>query len=185
MDTGIKVGDLMTRNFVYTSPDTNLKECAKIMVKKRVGSLPIKEGDSLKGILTEKDILWAIVKKSVNNLENIKASAIMKRKITTIKPGADITEAMEKFKKKKVRRLPVVEKKKLIGYLTANDVLKIDPGLFQAIAQTIQIKEEKSKFFRHGITAERKSGICEECGIFELLYHDEVQWLCDECYNKR
>ena len=185
MDTGIKVGDLMTRNFVYISPDTNLKECAKIMVKKRVGSLLIKEDEHLKGILTEKDIIWAVVKKSYNDLKDIKAKDLMKRKVTTIKPEADITDAMRKFKRKKVRRLPVVEKKRLIGLITTNDILRIDPGLFQAIAETIKIKEEKSKFKRHEIEAKRKSGICEECGVFELLYQDEAQWLCDECYNKR
>ncbi|MBT6690535.1 CBS domain-containing protein [archaeon] len=185
MDTGIKVGDLMTRSFVHVSPDTDLKTCAKTMVKKRVGSLLITEDDKLKGILTEKDIIWAVVKKSYDDLENIRASNLMKRKVTTIKPGADITDAMKKFKKKKIRRLPVVEKKKLIGLITANDILRIDPGLFQAIAETIKIKEEKSKFKRHGIEAKRKSGICEECGIFELLYKDEAQWLCEECYTKR
>jgi len=36
MKSGISVGDLMTRNFVYVSPETNLKECAKTLVKKRV-----------------------------------------------------------------------------------------------------------------------------------------------------
>ena len=185
MDTGIKVGDLMTRNFVHVSPDTNLKQCAKTMIKKRVGSLLIKENDTLKGILTEKDIVWAVVKKSHHDLENIKVSDLMKRKVTTIKPGADITDAMKKFKKKKIRRLPVVEKKKLIGFITTNDILRIDPGLFQAIAETIKIKEEEEKFKRHGIEAKRKSGICEECGTFELLYNDENQWLCDECYDKR
>ncbi len=185
MDTGIKVGDLMTRNFIHVAPETNLKECAKIMVKKRVGSLLIKEDDKLKGILTEKDIVWAIVKKSYDDLENIKASDLMRRKVTTIKPGADITDAMKKFKKKKIRRLPVVEKKKLIGFITTNDILRIDPGLFQAIAETIQIKEEKAKMKRHGISTEKKSGICEECGKFDLLYKDSNQWLCDNCYNKR
>ena len=185
MDTGIKVGDLMTRNFIHVTPDTNLKECAKTMVKKRVGSLLVTENKILKGILTEKDIIYAIVKKSQNDLQNIKAKDLMRRKVTTIKPGADITEAMEKFKKKKVRRLPVVESKKLIGLITTNDILRIDPGLFQAIAETINIKEEKSKLKRREIEARRKSGICEECGIFELLYHDEAQWLCEECYDKR
>jgi len=175
----------MTRNFIYTSPDANLKECARQMVKKRVGSLVIKEGDTLRGILTEKDIIWAIVKKSKDDLENIKAKDLMRRKVTTIKPGADITEAMNKFKKKKFRRLPVVERKRLIGLITTNDILKIDPGLFQAIAETIKIKEEKAKFKRQGISAKRKSGICEECGEFELLYKDEAQWLCDVCYDKR
>jgi CBS domain-containing protein len=185
MDTGIKVGDLMTRNFIYVAPDTNLRQCAKTMVKKRVGSLIIKDGDKLKGILTEKDIIWAIVKKSKKDLKNIQAKALMKRKVVTIKPGADITEAMKKFKKKKIRRLPVVEKGKLIGFLTSKDILKIDPGLFQLIAETMKIKEETAKLNRSSINAPRKQGICEECGDYEILYHDEAQWLCETCYNKR
>lgn len=175
----------MTRNFIYTSPDTNLRQCAKLMIKKRVGSLIIKEGEKLKGILTEKDIIWAIVKKSKKDLKNIKAKSLMKRKVVTIKPSADITDAVKKLKKKKIRRLPVIEKGKLIGFLTDKDILKIDPGLFQLIAETIKIKEETAKLNRSNIQAPRKQGICEECGEFEILYHDEAQWLCDTCYSKR
>ena len=183
MDTGIKVGDLMTRNFIWVKPETDLKKCAKTMIKKRVGSLIIKEGDKLKGILTEKDIVWAVVKKSKKDLKNIKAKDLMKRKVVTIKPSADITDAIRKFKKKKIRRLPVVENGKLIGFITSKDVLKIDPGLFEMIAQTIKIKEETKKLKRHRVL--RQQGICEECGEFGILCKSEAQVVCEECYNKR
>lgn len=185
METGVKVGDLMTRNFISINKDANLKDCAELMVKKRVGSLIVKDNDKLKGILTRKDILWAIVKKSENDLKNIQVKDLMKLKIVTIKPGEDITDAMRKFKKKKVRRLPVVERGKLIGLLTLKDALKIDPGLFQMIAETIKIKEETEKLNRSNIESPRKQGICEECGDYDILYHDEVQWVCESCYNKR
>ena len=185
MDTGIKVGDLMTRNFIHVTPETDLRECAKTMVKKRVGSLIIKDGDKLKGILTEKDIIWAVVKKSKKGLKDIQAKDLMKRKVITIKPGADITDAMQRFKKKKIRRLPVVENGKLIGLLTLKDILRIDPGLFRMIAETVKIREETEKLKRSSIEAPRKQGICEECGEYDILYHDEAQWLCDVCYHKR
>ena len=185
MDTGLKVGDIMTRNFVHVSPDTNLKECAKKMIKKRVGSLIIKEDDKLKGILTEKDIIWAVVKKSKDGLKDIQAKDLMKRKVITIKPGADITDAMTKLRKKKIRRLPVVEKGKLIGFLTTKDILRIDPGLFQMIAETLKIKEETAKLKRSDIQAPRKQGICEECGDYDILYSGEGQFLCNKCYGKR
>ena len=185
MDTGVKVGDLMTRNFIHVAPETDLRTCARTMVKKRVGSLIIKDKDKLKGILTEKDIIWAVVKKSKKDLKDIQAKDLMKRKVITIKPSADITDAMKKFKKKKIRRLPVVENGKLIGFLTIKDVLKIDPGLFQLIAETMKIKEETEKLKRSNIEAPRKQGICEECGEYDILYHDEAQWLCDVCYSKR
>lgn len=184
METGVKVGDLMTRNFAHVSPDTNLKQCARMMVKGRVGSLVIKEGEKLKGILTEKDMVWAIWKKSSKkDMEAIPAEALMKRRVITIKPSADITEAMKKFKKKKIRRLPVVERGKLIGMLTANDILRIDPGLFQMMAETIKIREETSKLERS--SNPRQQGTCEECGDFDILYGDEAQWLCEICYDRR
>jgi CBS domain-containing protein/ribosomal protein S27AE len=183
--TGIKVGDLMTRNFIHVAPETNLKDCAKIMIKKRVGSLIIKEEGKLKGIVTEKDIVWAIVKKSKETFRDIKVKDIMKKKVVTIKPGADIIEAMGRFKKKKIRKLPVVENGKLIGIITTKDILRIDPGLFQMIAETMKIKEEAAKLSRSHIVASRKQSTCEECGEFDILYEDGDQWLCLNCHSKR
>ncbi len=183
MESGIKVGDLMTRDFIWTSPETNLKECAKIMIKKRVGSLIIKQGDFLKGILTEKDILWAVVKKSKKDLNKIYAKDLMKRKVVTIKPSSDIIEALKRIKKKKVRRLPVIENKKVIGMLTTNDILKVDPGLFELISDSVKIKEETKKL--KNLPDKRKAGTCEECGSQELLYKDDGSWLCQTCYFKK
>jgi signal-transduction protein with cAMP-binding, CBS, and nucleotidyltransferase domain len=183
MEIGVKAGDLMSRNFVYAAPSTNLKQCSEIMIKKRVGSLIIQENNNLKGILTEKDIVWAIVKKSGKNLDKIKASDLAKRKVVTIKPGADIFEALNKMKKEKIRRLPVLENGKVIGMLTLNDILKLGPGLFELILENMKIKEETEKFKQ--IKAKKKQGICEECGEFETLYDIDGEWVCSSCYNSR
>jgi len=185
MKSGLSVGDLMTRNFISVSPDTNLKKCAETLIKKRVGSLIVKEGDKLKGILTEKDIIWVIVKKSVKDLEKILAKDIAKRKVITIKPSADAFEALQKMKKEKIRRLPVLENSKVIGMLTLKDILKIDPNLYELIAENEKIKEESDKLkVGEKIKAKRKQGICEECGKQETLYRLDEEWLCVYCYNK-
>ena len=84
-ETGIKVGDIMTRNFISIKPDTNLIDAAKTMIKKRVGSLILEEKGELKGFITERDIIWALVKKSKKDLRNIKAKDISMKKIPTIK----------------------------------------------------------------------------------------------------
>ena len=185
METGMRVGDLMTRDFVHVGPEVDLRECAKTMIKKRVGSLVIKEDGELRGILTEKDLVWAISKKSKKDLVDIKAKDLMRRKIIKIKHSADVTDAMEKFKEKKVRRLPVVERGKLIGIVTANDILRIDPGLFQIMSETIKIKEEAEKLKRSDVGTSQRKNNCEECGGFDVLYLDGAQWLCEECYSKR
>ena len=50
----------MTRNLVTTSPDTSLIDCAKILIKKRVGAVMLVENKKLRGILNERDIVWAL-----------------------------------------------------------------------------------------------------------------------------
>jgi CBS domain-containing protein len=56
--------------------------------------------------LTEKDILWAVVKKSKHDLEKILAKDVMKKKVITIKPIGDIDEALSRMRKKRVSLYP-------------------------------------------------------------------------------
>jgi len=73
MKIGVKVGDIMTRDFVSARPDIFILDAVKLMVKKRVGSLILQDEGILKGILTEKDIMWALSKKSTEDLEKVRA----------------------------------------------------------------------------------------------------------------
>ena len=185
MKTGIKVGDIMTRNFVSAKPDTNLIDCAKEMVKKRVGSLVVKDGQKLVGVLTERDILWAMIKKPKAELENVKAQDIATKKIVAIKPSADVYEALQKMKKQKYRRLPVVFKGNVVGLLTINDILRIQPELFETAVEIMQIREESDKIRRmhvsKGAGKAMDEGMCEECGNYDLVSKIDDRLLCESC----
>ena len=115
MKIGVKVGDIMTRDFVSAKPDVSVLKAIKLMVKRRVGSLIIEEKGALKGILTEGDVMWALSKKPGKDLGKVKAVEICTKKITTIKPSADIYDAMRIMRRAKFRWLPVTVKKRVIG----------------------------------------------------------------------
>lgn len=174
---------MMTRNYVYVSPDTDLLTSAKTMIKKKVGSLIIQEEGKLKGILTEKDIIWAIVKKSKKDLNKILAKDVMKKKVVTIRPSATLEEAFERMKKKGLRRLPVTENDSVIGMLTRKDILKIDPGVYEMITQTFKIKEETEKLRRKAEAFSRRMGTCQSCGNQGLLFEVDGESICEECYG--
>jgi len=181
MKIGVKAGDIMTRNFISVSPDTSLLDCAKKMVKKRVGSLILEEDNQLKGIITEGDIIWAMTKKSRRELNKIKASEIAPRKIVTIKPSADLYDALQKMKKTKYRWLPVTVNKNIIGFLTLKDVLRIEPSLFEMAPEIMQIREEASKLKRRRAGEHFIDGLCEECGNYNLLYRVDNRMICEDC----
>lgn len=181
MKTGIKVGDIMTRDFISVSPDTSILECARKMVKKRVGSLILEQDDKLEGLITQGDIIWALTKKSGKGLEDIKAKDIAPKKLITIKPNADLYDALIKMKKSKYRWLPVTIKSKIIGFLTLKDILKIEPALFDIAAETYQIKEESEKFKRRKSGTTFREGICEECTNQDILYKVDGNLICESC----
>ena len=167
---GIRVGDVMVRNFISEKPTISVLAAVNLMVKKRIGSLILQEKGILKGILTEKDIMWALSKQA--DLSDVKAEDICTRKITTIRPSADIYDAVRIMKKVKFRRLPVVVKKKVIGYLTLKDILRIQPELFEIARHGYERKEVGNIL---------KEGICEECERFDLLYRRGDRLVCENC----
>jgi CBS domain-containing protein len=182
MKIGVKVGDVMTRNFTSANPDISVLNAINLMVKKRVGSLVLVDKDILKGILTEKDILWAISKKnSKNDLARIRAGDVCTKKITTIRPSADLYDAIKLMKRAKFRRLPVVIKKRVIGLLTLKDILRIQPELFEIAKEGYIIKEESEKIKRKREAKRFEEGICDKCGNIDLLYDIDGELVCESC----
>jgi CBS domain-containing protein len=177
------VTDVMTRDPVTISPDANLLECAKKMVKKKVSSLLLAEKKKLIGFISQGDILWALTKKSAGNLKNVKAIEISPKKIATIKPESTLTSAIEKMKKTKFERLPVIKDNKIIGIITAKDILNFNPEVYPEIEEFSKIRQESEKLKRIKEAEKRREGICEECGNHGILFKHHGILVCEVCMN--
>jgi CBS domain-containing protein len=181
----ILVTDVMTREPVIISPETNLLECTRKMVRKRVGSLLIVDKKKLIGFISNKDILWALIKKSKEDLSTIKAIDISPKKIAAIKPTSTVEEAVKKMRKVKFYRLPVIKDNELVGILSMKDILNFYPELYQELKELSQIKEETNKLNRIK-KAERRTmteGLCEECGNQDTLFKIDGALICENCMN--
>lgn len=181
MNTGIKVGDAMTRRPFYVSSTTTLAECAHLMKEKRVGSLLVKDSDVLLGIVTEQDIVRKAVAINKSPAE-LSAQDIMEKQLVTISGAEDIFEAIKIMKKHDIRHLPVVGNGELHGFLTLKDVLKIEPELFELMVDRLVIREEELK---PAFRTKPNEGLCQTCGEYaeELKKEKEGNLLCVECYN--
>jgi CBS domain-containing protein len=177
----ISVGEVMTRKVISVKPEDSLHKCAKVMAKERINSILVIEEKKLIGILTARDILWAMTKKGNTSLKKIKCIDIATRKIAVIKPSSEISEAVNKMKYSNFRRLPVLSKGELIGVLTLKDILAVEPGLYGETKSLMDnIREEETKLERIGKKWPLE-GICENCGAFsDLLKVDEIL-LCQDC----
>jgi CBS domain-containing protein len=180
----ILVSDIMTREPIIISPDASLLECAKRMVQKKTGSLLLVDKKKLVGLISTQDILWALIKKSKDDLSKIQAKEISPKKIAIIKPSATLDEALKKMKDSKFERLPVVDNNELVGIITVKDILSFNPEIYPELEEFAEIREESKKLKLVKKAKERptlQEGVCEECGNYGPLERSNGMLVCASC----
>jgi len=179
----ILVADIMTREPRVIKPSISVLDCIKQMVKKRTGSFPIVEKKKLVGFISQHDVLWAIIKKTKKELQQVNVMEISRRKIATIRPTATVEEAFNKMKKLKLQKLPVIQENELVGMITLRDILNFNPEFYPELNELARIREESQKLKRLKKREKVIEGVCEECGNQEFLYHSNGILLCESCMN--
>ena len=116
----------------------------------------------------------------------IKAKDVLTRKLVTISPEATIHQALEKMNKKKLRRLPVVNNKKIVGYVTLKDIVKFIPEVFEENREFERIREESEKMKKSESATKGTfhENICEECGNFDILLSIDGRMICESCKDE-
>jgi len=132
------VKDIMRKNVIVAKPDVTLREASKVMSQFQIGSLIITERKKILGILTERNVLSAVAKGK--NPELVTAEEIMAKNVITIEPDKNIEEAVELMVKNRIKKLPVVKDDKLIGIVTASDIIVVESKLIESIASLVSIK---------------------------------------------
>ncbi len=150
MKTGIKVADAMSSKAISVTPKFSVLECAKLMAANKIGALLIAEGEKTIGIVTERDI---VRKAAIRNtaLRNIEVSEIMERKLITVQADEDLYDAITAMNDYDVRHLPVMRKNDVVGFLTIKDILRIEPGLFEVVAETDRLGLRDKRHLRYSL----------------------------------
>lgn len=117
------IGSIMTAHVRTVSTTTPLVESIRIMKDSNIGSLVILDNNVPVGIFTERDL----VKKMAEKLESLGLSMdhVMSKPLVTIAPTASVWDALILMAAHNIRRLPVIDGKKLVGIVTERDVFRL------------------------------------------------------------
>jgi CBS domain-containing protein len=145
----LKVKDIMTRELITVSPQTEIVSAAKILLEKRINGLPVIDNSGkLVGILCQSDLvaqqksipipsvytlldsfipLTSIkrIDKEVQKIAALKVEQAMTPDPVTVGPETDIEDVARLMVDKKYHTLPVMEGDKIVGIVGKEDVLKI------------------------------------------------------------
>jgi CBS domain-containing protein len=118
----MRVGDLTQTNLVTAAPDECLADAALRMCENGVGSLAITDGDSLAGVLTERDVLTAVADGAASEITPV--SDYMSDEPLVAAPDLELDEAVALMVEHGIRHLPVVRHGVPVGMISARDVLE-------------------------------------------------------------
>lgn len=141
----MRARDVMAGAVVTTTPETTVKELARLMINHRVSGVPVIDRDArLVGIITEGDLLrraetgtehkrtpWeeSFVPNSRLAAEYIQSHAklvadIMTRDVISVEETATLGEIANLFETKRIKRVPVLHNSKIIGIVSRADLLR-------------------------------------------------------------
>lgn len=119
---GVTVGNLAARQIVSVGPDASLREAAKTMHDKGIGSVLVLDADGrLEGILTERDLLRAAATEV--DLDATPVQELMTTEVFTAEPHWQVYEAAAAMSERGFRHLVVAEGEEVHGVLSIRDVL--------------------------------------------------------------
>jgi CBS domain-containing protein len=144
----LKARDIMTKEVITVSPDTEITKAAKILLERRINGLPVVDAfGRLVGILCQSDLVvqqkkfpipsvftllesfipltsMKRIDKEVEKIAALTVKQAMTADPVTVGPDTDIEEVARLMVDKKYHTLPVVEAEKVVGIVGKEDVLK-------------------------------------------------------------
>ena len=124
----MQVRELMTTRIVSVDPLSTVKDAALLMNKHNIGAVPVVENGSVRGMLTDRDIVLRCVAEG-KDATNIKVNEICSSGAVSVKSTQSVKDAMHVMSTEQVRRLPVVDDGKIIGMLSFADIAREKSGM--------------------------------------------------------
>ena len=118
----MKIREVMTGPVIRIHPEESVAVAARLMTRHNVGVLPVRARDgSLCGIVTDRDMILRCVALDRSPQETV-VSRVMTARVTSVTPQTSLTQAAGIMAREQVRRLPVVEGRRLVGMVSLGDV---------------------------------------------------------------
>ena len=121
------VRDIMTSAPVTVEPQVSVAQVARIMRDEDLGAVLVSDGDDLRGLVTDRDLVVRSISRGADPEQTTVADACSDD-LVTITPDDDLDQAVELMREHSVRRIPVVDHGHPVGIVSLGDMaIERDP----------------------------------------------------------
>jgi acetoin utilization protein AcuB len=152
----MRVRDFMKTNVIAVPSSTSIYDALKIMKENQIKRLPIVDNGKLVGIVTRRGLKEATPSKATTLsiyelnylLSKMTVKDVMHKKIITVPPDFSFEAAAYTMHKYQIGGLPVTEGKKLVGFVTSNDLFNVMVQMngldVEASRITVEVDDDKA-----------------------------------------
>ncbi len=119
----LTVADLMTKHVEFVAPGASAQDAAALMGELDVGALPVGTADDLQGVVTDRDLLYRVVAEG-RDPRRTRVIDVATRLVFTCRPDDPVTAALDLMAAHSVRRLPVLDAERVVGWVTLQDLAR-------------------------------------------------------------
>ena len=125
-------------DIISITPDTTVYEALVIMSENNIGALVVLDGETLAGIMSERDYARKVILHGKSSRE-MQVGEIMTSNVISVSPDQSVQECMGRMTDKHIRHLPVLENDRVVGIISIGDVVK---AIISEQEYTIKLLEE-------------------------------------------
>jgi len=120
----LKVKEMMSRDVITISPDETVVLATKVMSENNISCIVAVDNTEVVGIITETDVLKKAVAEQ-KDFNKLRVAQIMSSPVETILSDFSVLEAGRIMEEKHIKRLPILEQRRLVGIVTQTDLVRV------------------------------------------------------------
>ena len=159
------------------APDVTVFDGLKLLSDYGVGAMLVMDGETLVGVLSERDYTRKVALQGKNSRET-RVAEIMTRDVITTTEDTPIEEAAQHMLEHKIGCLPVMRDGKLVGIITESDIFRTFMELFSArqkgLRITLEVPDREGELATVAQAIADQGGYIAACGTF--MAEDPTKW---------
>jgi len=112
-----------TGDTITGTSDMLVRDAVSLLAQRKIGAIPIIDGDKVAGIMSERDVIYCLARDGATVLD-WPVSKIMTAPAITVEADKTVLSALSVMTSRRIRHLPVVEGKRLVGIVSIGDLVK-------------------------------------------------------------
>jgi CBS domain-containing protein len=122
---------------VSISSESSVADAVALLAERRIGALPVIDGDAVSGIFSERDVIYGLAREGDAILKK-KVAEVMITPAITVDQEETAMGALSLMTLRRIRHLPVVEGGQFVGFVSIGDIVKYRIDRIEAEAASLR-----------------------------------------------